>query len=214
LVELLVVIAIISILAALLLPVVNRARDAALRIQCTNTERQIYVALTSYVDEWKGWMLAPMPFTLGDGKWKEHNISGRLIQPGYIGDSNQSNRVNIKNHFWCVKTPTESYSYWTRDTGHYGISNGFGFGSASYKKNKHMGKVKHPSKLFLIGEAKPVNYNNNICVPGYVQARHEGAAVFTFYDGHAGVYAYAQYYRPYPDYKQLPFLDKDTSIWD
>lgn len=50
LVELLVVIAVIGILAALLLPALSKAKQRAVRVDCTNNLRQVDMLLTMYAD--------------------------------------------------------------------------------------------------------------------------------------------------------------------
>jgi prepilin-type processing-associated H-X9-DG protein/prepilin-type N-terminal cleavage/methylation domain-containing protein len=63
LVELLIVIAIIALLAAMLLPVLNRARQRATTAACASNLRQLGVALNLYLQEQDHFPLA----TLGDG---------------------------------------------------------------------------------------------------------------------------------------------------
>ena len=85
LIELLIVIAIIAILAGMLLPDLNKAREQGMRTSCKGNIKQIGLAISQYSSDFSDYIIPSLPTFVDDdpSTW----VQGLIIW-GYLGKGN------------------------------------------------------------------------------------------------------------------------------
>lgn len=122
LVELLVTIAIIAILAALLLPALNKARGKARSVQCKSNLRQLGLWFSNYADDHNDFFIASTMMSKNqDGSWSVRPWAHLFRQLSYMKDTPSQRNVLLCQSYPPYFFDTTTY---THNQQTYGIPNG------------------------------------------------------------------------------------------
>ncbi len=105
LIELLVVIAIIAILAAMLMPALQKARARARTITCVNNIKQVGMDLRRYTDDFNGWML-PSYYTDQKQLWYSLLKKGNYLTETHI--SSKTGEFSKTSWYRCPEVPHDA----------------------------------------------------------------------------------------------------------
>ncbi|MBI4027410.1 MAG: type II secretion system protein [Verrucomicrobia bacterium] len=110
LIELLVVVAIISILAALLMPALRKARESAYNIRCVNNVRQLTTMTLLYVNDNEDYLPVTVVGSFDTGGWSKQiapyagiKKDSTLHYPPYLGGDSSDSYYDIRldSVFYC-----------------------------------------------------------------------------------------------------------------
>ncbi len=191
LIELLVVIAIIAILASMLLPALNKARETAKRSDCLSREKQLAQATLFYVDDYSGCMPpCSLPDLTVDDRW--NYLISPYAETIFKWKGKKCLDYSGGTYPSCPSAQPQACDSWgsTGAWGHtdYGYNVNFGYTTNPDPWNKisRISSVVYPANTVTFGDVEIFSYP---LYPSdhanyHTALRHGGGVNMAFVDGH------------------------------
>jgi prepilin-type N-terminal cleavage/methylation domain-containing protein/prepilin-type processing-associated H-X9-DG protein len=198
LIELLVVIAIIAILASMLLPALQRAKESAHKVTCMNNQKQLMTSIFMYTDDNEGFLIPGSEMLWGNSTIFAGLAGGGqvywvdLIYP-YLGDNAVLLCASADGITRCSYGWNFGNFGWAYLAGvpHNNLPGSYGWGTRLHSvlaptstilmgDSKYAGAVPSPEVVYL----GPTMIEGPSLPPSGLIDRHGVGSVYSFVDGH------------------------------